>query len=94
MYDMTVNRQLAVVFYHSPCCIIFCTKFFFYILSCIECIHISWCTTVQNKSIIIIIILASSRVEHIDDPLYHDVVSSGGCERSQAHRFGLRVEQL
>ena len=46
--------QLAVVFYHSPCCNIFCTKFFF-ILRCIECIHVSWCTTVRNKSIIIII---------------------------------------
>ena len=51
MYEMTVNTQLAVVFYHSPCCIIFRTKFFF-ILSCIECIHVSWCTTVRNKSII------------------------------------------
>ena len=30
---------------------------FFYILSCIECIHVSWCTTVRNKSIIIIIII-------------------------------------
>ena len=27
----------------------------FYILSCIEYIHVSWCTTVRNKSIIIII---------------------------------------
>ena len=53
---MTVNIQLAGVFYHSPCCIIFRTNFFF-ILSCIECIHVSWCTTVRNKSIIIIIII-------------------------------------
>ena len=51
-----VNMQLAVVFYHSPCCIIFRTKFF-YLLSCIECIHVSWCTTVRNKSIIMIIII-------------------------------------
>ena len=29
VYDMTVNMQLAVVFYHSPC-IIFRTKFFLY----------------------------------------------------------------
>ena len=50
-----VNMQLAVVFYHSPCC-----KFLhqvFFILSCIECIHVSWCTTVRNKSIIMIIII-------------------------------------
>ena len=53
---MTVNMQLAVVFYHSPYCIICSTRFFF-ILSCIECIHVSWCTTVRNKSIIIIIII-------------------------------------
>ena len=30
---------------------------FFNILSCIEFIHISWCTTVRNKTIIIIIII-------------------------------------
>ena len=48
MYDMTVNMQLVVVFHHSPCCIII----IFYILSCIERIYISWCTTVRNKSII------------------------------------------
>ena len=47
------NMQLAVVFYHSPCCIIFRTNFFSS-LSCIGCIHVSWCTTVRNKSIIII----------------------------------------
>ena len=34
--------------------------FFLYILSCIECIHVSWCTTVRNKSIIIIIINSKS----------------------------------
>ena len=28
--------------------------YFFYILSCIECIHVSWCTSVRNKTIIII----------------------------------------
>ena len=33
MYDMTVNMQLAVVFYHSPCCCIFAPSLF--ILSCI-----------------------------------------------------------
>ena len=27
--------------------------FFIFYLSCIECIHVSWCTTVRNKSIII-----------------------------------------
>ena len=47
MYDMTVNTQLVVVFYHSPCCIIFCTKFKKK-LSWIECIHVSWCNMVQN----------------------------------------------
>ena len=49
---MTVSMQLVVVFHHSPCCIII---IIIYILSCIECIHVSWCTTVRNKSIIIII---------------------------------------
>ena len=51
---MTVNMQLVVVFHHSPCCIII---IIFFILSCIECIHVSWCTTVRNKIIIIIIII-------------------------------------
>ena len=30
VYDMTVNMKFAVVFYHSPCCIIFRTNFLFY----------------------------------------------------------------
>ena len=29
----------------------------FFILSCVECIHVPWCTTVRNKSIIIIAII-------------------------------------
>ena len=67
MYDITVNIQLAVVFsiHHV---VLYFAPIFFYILSCIECIHVSWCTTVQNKSIIIIIsvdvtLLALQRVK-------------------------------
>ena len=37
-----------VVFHHSHGVLLF-----FYTLSCVECIHVSWCTTVRNKSIII-----------------------------------------
>ena len=40
---------------------------FLYILSCIECIHVSWCTSVRNKSIIIIIII--TRCKYFD-PCY------------------------
>ena len=59
MCDMTDNMQLVVVFHHSPCCIIIIIIIIFYIVSCIECIHVSWCTTVRNKSIIIIIIITA-----------------------------------
>ena len=59
MYDMTVNMQLAVVFHHSPFTILYYYYYYYfiYIYSCIECIHVSWCTMVRNKIIIIIIIL-------------------------------------
>ena len=69
MYDMTVNMQLVVVFHHSPCCIII---FFFYILSCIECIHVSWCTTVRNNSIIIIIIIIIINLNNITVSCFAD----------------------
>ena len=55
MYDMTVNMELVVVFHHVVLLLLL-----FYILSCIERIHVSWCTTVRITSIVIIIITYKS----------------------------------
>ena len=53
---ISVNMQLAVVLYHSPCWIRFCTIFFFFLLFIyLVALNVSWCTTVWIKNIIIII---------------------------------------
>ena len=53
---MTVNMQLVVVFHHLPCRIIIII--IFYILSCIECIHVSWCTIrYEIKALLLLVVV-------------------------------------